>query len=287
MSYWNAPALEQTSPTTRSLVQSWKAYVPVVDRRLPAWARRSDPIVRRHLGIYWKMLPLDLSELVRAYLLICALILLSIALPALLPLVFILLPVSLVMLPLVFYAYGRVLLATAAFTTRMIVDEQANNTLNLLRTTPVTLPHIVFSKAAAGVWRQIEDLSLLFYAVLFLTLPVIGLQYGAYFPYEDGSLISRLVLIVGLGTALARLVLEPFMIAALAILIGALIPVRTTALVALGVTAFFYFLLVNFPRLMPLTPAAFIVIEFVVPVALPLLIAWGALRAAVWALRQD
>lgn len=261
--------------------------MPAVDQRLPRWARRSDPIVRRHLGIYWKMLPLDLGELARLYLLTCALILLSVALPALLPLVFLLLPVSLVMLPLAFYAYGRVLLATAAFTTRVIVDEQANNTLTLLRTTPLTLPHIVFSKAAAGVWRQIEDLSLLFYAVLFLTLPVIGLQYSAYFPYEDGNLASRLALIVGLGVSLVRLVLEPFMVAALAVLLGALIPVRTTALVALGVIAFFYFLLINFPRLMPLTPAAFIVVEFIVPVALPLLIAWGALRAAVWALRQD
>ena len=279
--------MEQISPTPRSLVQTWKEYVPIVDRHLPAWARRTDPIVRRHLGIYWKMLPLDVSQLGRTFLLIAALILLSIVLPVVLPLVFILLPVSLVMLPLVFYAYGRVLLATAAFTTRMIVDEQANNTLNLLRTTPITLPHIVFSKAAAGVWRQVEDLSLILVAVLFLTLPVVGLQYGAYFPYEDNTLVSRLVLIVGLGVSLLRLVLEPFMIAALAILIGALVPVRSTALVALGVTAFFYFLLVNFLRLMPLTPVTFIMVEMVVPVALPLLIAWGALRAAVWALRQD
>lgn len=269
------------------MVQAWKDYVPLVDRHLPAWARRTDPVVRRHLGIYWKVLPLDVGQLGRIYLLLAALVLASTVVPVILPLLFILLPVSLVMLPLVFYSYARVLLAAAAFTTRMIVDEQANNTLNLLRTTPLTLPHIVFSKAAAGVWRQIEDLSLLLVAVLLLTLPVIGLQYSAYFPYDDGSLISRAVLIVGLAVSLLRLVLEPFMVAALAILMGALIPARTTALVALGVTVFFYFLLTNFLRLMPLTPALFVLVEFVVPLALPLLIAWGALHAAVWMLRQD
>lgn len=269
------------------MVQAWKDYVPAVDRYLPAWARRTDPIVRRHLGIYWKVLPLDVGQLGRFYLLLAALVLASAAVPVILPLMFILLPVSLVMLPLVLYSYARVLLAIAAFTTRMIVDEQANNTLDLLRTTPLTLPHIVFSKVAAGVWRQVEDLSLLLIAVLLLTLPVIGLQYSPYFPYEDGSLISRLVLIVGLAVSLLRLVLEPFMVAALAILMGTLIPVRTTALVALGVATFFYFLLINFLRLMPLTPALLIVVEFVVPLALPLLIAWGALRGAAWALRQD
>jgi hypothetical protein len=279
--------VEQISPTPRSMVQAWKDYVPAVDRHLPVWARRTDPIVRRHLGIYWKMLPLDVTQLVRLYLLLVALVLVSAVLPVVLPLMFILLPVSLVMLPLALYSYARVLLATAAFTTRMIVDEQANNTLNLLRTTPLTLGHIVLSKAAAGVWRQIEDLSLLLVAVLLLTLPVIGLQYAAYFPYDDGTLGARLALIVGLAVSLVRLVLEPFMIAALAILMGALIPVRTTALVALGVTVFFYFLLVNFLRLMPLTPTTFVVVEFILPLALPLLIAGGALRLAVWALRQD
>ena len=33
-----------------------------LDTSLPAWARRSNPIVRRQLGIYWKTLPLELSQ---------------------------------------------------------------------------------------------------------------------------------------------------------------------------------------------------------------------------------
>src|SRR5690606_26900142 len=33
-----------------------------LDTSLPYWARRSNPIVRRQLGIYWKTLPLELSH---------------------------------------------------------------------------------------------------------------------------------------------------------------------------------------------------------------------------------
>ncbi len=266
-----------TSPTT-SHIRLWKDHVPSIDRHLPSWARRSDPIVKRHLGIYWKILPLEIDLLVRIYGVQIVIIALSIFIPIILPLTFTMLPVSIVMLPFIFAAYGRVLMNIGIFTTRMIVDEQENNTLSLLRTTPIPLWHILFSKAAAGVWRQVEDLSLILMGVALLSLPVIGLQYAAYWPLDQELLFSRFTLVLGLGAAIVRLILEPFMIAAMAILIGSIVPSRIPAMTALAATGFFYFLFINLPRLLVMSAPMHVLVEFVVPVALPLLLIFVCFR---------
>lgn len=279
--------MEQPITNTANLIRVWQEHVPTLDRHLPRWARRSDPIVRRHLGIYWKMLPLETDLLARIYLFQVLFVLLSIALPVVLPMVFTLLPVSLTMLPFVFIAYGRTLISVGAFATRMIVDEQRNHTLALLMTTPLSLRHILYGKAAASVWRQIEDLSLILMAASLLSLPFIGLQYASYWTFDDFTITSRLALILGLGASLIRLILEPFMVAALAMAIGAGVPSRVPAMISLGVTCLFYFLLINLPRLMTLSAEARMLIEFVLPVVLPLAITWGAFHLAIYILRRD
>lgn len=265
----------------------WKTHVPSLDRHLPQWARRSDPIVRRHLGIYWKILPLELDLLLRIYGVHAALILISIPLPIVLPLMFTLLPVSIVMLPFVAAAYGRILVQAGMFATRMMVDEQQNNTLALLRTTPMTLRHILFSKAAAAVWRQIEDLSLILVGTGLLSLPLIGLQYAAYWPLDESLAVSRLALLLGLAASMLRLIIEPFMIAALAILIGAGIPARIPAMTTLAVTGFFYFLIINLPRLLTLPPELRVLLETVLPLVLPLVVIWAAFRLAHYIIQRD
>ncbi len=279
--------MEQTTTPPSNPSRLWKPYVSAVDRRLPHWARRSDPIVRRHLGIYWKILPLEVDVLSRIYLVQVGLIVASMPMPIILPLVFTMLPVSMVMLPFVGFAYLRVLMNIGLFTTRLIVDEQEHHTLALLRTTPISLRHILFSKAAAGVWRQIEDLSLILMGVSLLTLPVIGLQYAMYWPLEQEVIVSRLALVLGLGASLVRLVLEPFMIAALAIVIGAGVPSRVPAATALGVTGGFYFALINLPRLLTMPPELRILVETILPVVLPLFIIVGSFRLAHYILSRD
>lgn len=278
--------MEQTSSAPTPL-RAWKDYRPAIDRHLPAWARRSDPIVRRHLGIYWKILPLETDLILRLYLIQVGMVAVSVILPLLLPMMFIMLPVSLVLLPFLLFAYGRVLVSIGVFTTRMMVDEQRNNTLNLLRTTPLPLRHILFSKAAAGVWRQVEDMSLVLLGSTALFMPFIGLQYWATWPFEEAVIASRLVLVVGLAVSLVRLVLEPFMIAALAVLFGAIVPQRTPALISLLAAGFFYFLFINMPRLLPLSPLMIVVVDFVLPVLLPLLIIWASFQLALYLLRRD
>lgn len=251
-------------------------FVPTLDRRLPHWARRSNPVVRRHLGIHWKMLPLESGLLARIILAQMALLGISLLVPLLLPLVFTLLPVAMVLLPVVFALYARLLLRIGFFTVELVVEEQRDNTLTLLRTTPMSLRQILYSKAAAGVWRQVEDLGLVIMAASLLTLPVIGLLYARYWPFEENTLVSRLTLL-----------LEPLMVAALALAAGALVTVRIHANLALAGLVFFYFLLINLPRLLELTVAQRVALELLLPPALPALIAPGALLLAQRLLTRD
>ena len=233
------------------------------------------------------MLPLESGVLARILLIQGALLALSLLVPLLLPLIFTLLPVAMVLLPVVFALYARLLLRIGFFTVRLVVEEQRDNTMTLLRTTPMSLRQILYSKAAAGVWRQVEDLGLVIMAASLLTLPVIGLLYAQYWAFEENTLVSRLTLMLGLLSSLLRLMLEPLMIAALALATGALVPVRIHANVALGGQFFFYFLLLNMPRLLELPPALRIALEFVLPLALPVLIALGALQLAQSLLTRD
>lgn len=262
-------------------------FVPALDRRLPHWARRSNPLVRRHLGVHWKMLPLESGLLARIILLQAALLAVSLLVPLLLPLIFTLLPVAMVLLPVVFALYARLLLRVGFFTVLLVVEEQRDNTLTLLRTTPMSLRQILYSKAAAGVWRQVEDLGLVIMAASLLSLPVIGLLYAQYWPFEENTLVSRLTLLLGLLSALLRLLLEPLMIAALALATGALVPVRVHANLALAGQAFFYFLLINMPRLLDMSAPMRVALEFVLPLVLPLLIALAALQLAQRLLTRD
>ena len=267
--------------------QVWDEFTPSVDQRLPLWARRSNPIVKRHLGVHWKVLPLEMDLLIRILGVQVALIMLSILVPIILPLLFTLLPVSLVMAPIVLFGYMRLLVQVGNFTVLMMVDEKHNNTLSLLRTTPLPLRHILYSKASAGVWRQIEDLGLIIMGVAILTLPLVGLQYAAYWSFEDVTLFSRLALIIGMLSSVVRLILEPVMIASLAVLIGASVPVRAPALLSVIALGFFYFLLINLPRLLPLSLELRVFIEYVLPVLLPIAITLGAFRLAEHVIRRD
>ncbi len=265
----------------------WADFTPSIDRHLPVWARRSNPVVRRHLGAHWKVLPLETDLLIRVLLAQIGVIAASLPIPIILPLLFTLLPVALVMLPFVFFAYGRVLLGVGSFAVRMIVDEQHNHTMALLRATPMPLRHILYSKAAAGVWRQIEDLGLIIMGAALLTLPVIGLQYAVYWPFDEVTILSRLALAFGLLASVVRLFFEPMMIAACAIAVGTIVPARTPALISLAGLGFFYFLLINLPRLLPLSPVMRVLVEFVLPVALPVAVMALAFKIAEHVLRGD
>src|SRR3990172_7259314 len=123
---------------------------------LPAWARRTNPIVRRHLGMYWKTVPPDIEPLVTAYVVQVVLIFLSVPIPFIMNTLALFIVSSVVILPFSFYYYGRVLLNIAIDSSDAMSAELRNDTLDLLRTTPIPLQDIFLGKVAAALWRQMD-----------------------------------------------------------------------------------------------------------------------------------
>ena len=276
-----------TVDTTSISPHLWQQANVMVDRRLPLWARRSNPVIRRHLGGHWRALPLETDLLGRVLLIQFAFIGLSVFFPIGLMLMFAMLPVSLALLPFAFGMYGRMLINIGKFTVSTIVSEQFNNTFVLLRLTPMSLAHILYSKAAAGVWRYVEDFGLIVMAGALLSVPVLALQYAAYWSFDDMVLTSRLMLALGLITTTLRLLLEPIMVASLAVVVGIGVPWRAPALLSLAAIGFFYFLLINLLRLVPMSSDMHFLVEIVLPVALPAAIIFVSFRLAEHILRRD
>lgn len=268
-------------PNTQSPVARWRKELQLIDAHLPSWARRSHPIIRRHLGIRWKMLPLDIDVLQRVFVVQAVVVaFIMLVVPAAVPLIFAMLPISaMVALPLI-YSYGRILLRVATFSTQTMTDEQENETLELLRTTPISLRDILRSKASAGVWIEFEDLSLVILAVAVVSLPIIGILHGRHLDMETPSLLNFLILMGGVLVSTLRLFLEPLMIASLAMAIGAGVKVRAATLTGVFITSFFYFLCLNMLRFIDLSLAGRVMVEFILPLVLPLAVTWGAFMVA-------
>jgi hypothetical protein len=258
-----------------------------VDERLPEWARRSNPIVRRHLGIYWKTLLPEVRPLLTMYGFQVCLIALSYPFPFLFDLAMPMITASIILLPLAIFIYGRLLIAIGAASAEMIVDEQKKNTLTLLRATPIPLKDILLSKMAASIWRQVEDIGLLLLAALAFSLPLLILQYASFWPLDDYPIIARGAMALGLAASLVRLLVEPVMVGAIGIMTGAVLPWRSWARASAAVLTLFYFLLLNLPRRLLMGWELRVMIEIVLPLVLPVLITWIAFRLAHHALTRD
>ncbi len=276
----------------RALIDA--AAVPVLgqregrelDRALPEWARRSNPIVRRHLGAYWKMLTPNVGLIVRLFLLQVALVLASIAFPALLTILMPTVTVSLVLLPLAFVMYAQLLIHVGVMSADSVVAERRNGTLDLLLVIPRSLTHILYGKVAAAVWRQVENLGMLALGVVLVSIPVLIIQNDILYSIADNPLLMRAGVILALASSLLRLILEPIMIGAIGTLVGAAMPLRIPALVATLLTGVAYFAAINLVRLLPLDPFTQLLIDTVLPVVLPVVIALASFRLAARLLRR-
>jgi len=258
-----------------------------LDRRLPVWARRTNPIVRRHLGVYWKAILPETEPMLRLLLFQLALLLLSFALPFILDFAMPFIIVSIFLLPVTIYYYGLLLWRVGKECSLLMIDERESNTLALLLTTPLPISHIIFSKVAAGFWRRVEDFGVLAMAAVFLSLPVIIMHYAAQWPIDEYPVFARVGMMLGLIVSLLRLILEPLMIGAMGVMIGAGAPDRISAVVGISALSFFYFALINLPRLLPMSLPLWIVIEIVLPIVLPLIFIWLSYLLARHLLRRD
>jgi hypothetical protein len=258
-----------------------------IDSGLPTWARRSNPIVRRQLGIYWKTLPLELWQWVKVLLFQSALVLLAVPVPVLYSFIMPVVTVSIILVPIVIVSYAQVLFNVTNQSVTGIYEEQRNNTLQLLLITPVSLRHILFSKVAASIWRQMDNLSLAVMTHVLLTLPLLILHYASVFSPDDEPLLTALAIILALMSGMARLFLEPVMVGAIGVMIGACTSPRVLAVIVACALNGSYFLFINLPRLMPMSWSVRLVIEIGLPLVLPVVIAWLALSAAEAMLRRD
>jgi len=264
-----------------------KTFVHEIDRDLPEWARRSNPIVRRHLGSYWKTLTPDMSEIGRVYLAQVGFILLTFLFPVLFTLLMPTVTVTLVLLPIGVVLYLQILYFVGAAAATSVVKEQRNETLDLLLIIPRPTLHVLYSKVAAAIWRHTENLSLVLVGTALASLPLLIIQYDIYFSLNTNPILMRLAMMMALGAAIIRILLEPIMVGSIGVLMGAALPSRIPAIVSTTIFTASYFLLINLARFLPLDPIGRIFVEIVLPLALPPVITVIAFRAAAFLLVRD
>ncbi|MFN8451460.1 MAG: hypothetical protein U0521_23460 [Anaerolineae bacterium] len=264
-----------------------QTFTPEIDRNLPLWARRTNPIVRRDLGSYWKTLTPDLALVLRVYLAQVVLIVVSFAFPALFIILMPTVTVTLVLLPIGIAMYAQALYGIGAAAATSVSKERSHSTLDLLLIIPQPTLHTLLSKVAASIWRQTENLSLIIMGAALVSLPLLVIQYDVFLSFEDNPVLMRVGLVVALGVTILRILLEPVMIGALGALAGAALPSRIPAIVATVGVGGAYFILINLARLAPLDAGERVVVEIVLPVVLPLVISTLALLGAVVLLRRE
>lgn len=258
-----------------------------MDRGLPEWARRSNPVVRRHLGAYWKTIVPDARQIVRWLMIQGGLALLTLPFPWLLTLIMPAVTVSLFLLPVAFAIYARNITGAALFAAEWMAQERRNQTLDVLRTAPRPLWSALASKAAAAVWRQVEDLNVVAIAAALLTMPVLIVEYGILYGTQAGGWHTVIGVIVGMFASSARIFLEPIMAASVGVFLGAVTPPirRSAGTITVALMAS-YFALINLARLLPLDFWLRLAVESILPVMLPAVIAFATLRGAAWALER-
>lgn len=264
-----------------------QTFVPEIDRNLPVWARRTNPVVRRDLGAYWKTLTPDLMLVLRVYLIQVGLIVVSFVFPVIFVLLMPTVTVTLVLLPVGIVLYAQILYSVGTAAAASVAKERRNTTLDLLLIIPHTTRHTLYSKVAAAVWRQTENLSLVIMGAALVSLPLLIIQYDVFISLSDDPLLMRLGLILALGMSIVRVLIEPVMIGAIGVLVGAAVSSRIPAIVTTAGIGAAYFVLINLARLAPLDTAGRLFVEIVLPVMLPLLITALAFRAAAFLLTRD
>lgn len=258
-----------------------------IDTNLPEWARRTNPVVRRDLGSYWKTLTPDLMLVLRVYLIQVGLIVLSFPFPLLFILLMPTVTVTLVLLPIGLIVYGQILYRIGTAAAASVVKERGNGTRDLLLMIPQPAHDTILSKVAAAVWRQTENLSLVIVGTALASLPLLIIQYDMFLSVEDNPIITRVGLTFALGMSILRVMIEPIMVGALGALVGAAIPSRISAMVTTAIITAAYFLLINLVRFAQLDDAGRLLVEIVLPIVLPLLITLLALRGATALFTRD
>ena len=212
---------------------------------LPYWARATNPIVRRHLGLYWRTLPPEFEPIFYVCGFWVVALLAGIIFPFVIDLATTVIVVSVLVIPVGIIFYIRALFSIAANSAAAMADEIGNNTMPLLMSTPMSLEQIFLGKVASAIWRRMDDLILIVQGAAIFGPPLIIMHYAGLFPLRDSGPLTYLLIIVMSITALLRLVLEPLMFGMVGVGIGAFVPFRAIAMTSSVAWVAFYFVLMN------------------------------------------
>ncbi len=278
-------------------------FTPVENRteRLPYWARSTNPIVRRHLGLYWRTIPPDVQPFLMILGIWLGLMGVGTLFPVFLDFAMISFLASLMVLPFAGVYYGYTLVSIASEAATAMQSEMDNNTFELLRTTPMNLSQILLGKVAASLWKHMDDLIMLSQLALAFSPPVIFAEYATIWPVEASPFLAPLLTVVGSVVVLVRVFLEPLMIGMLAVFIGVVVPGRSRAITTSVFIGGFYFLLLNLFARSPIVRGyevsrgvsippnvpLLLLVDLVLPVVLPILIGYGLLKLSEYILMRD
>lgn len=258
-----------------------------IDRNLPEWARRTNPIVRRHLAEYWKVTPSEFSGAIRAIGIQLAIVFLTFLFPFLLSFIMPAVTISLVLLPMGLYMHAAALYHIARRSADWVADERNNNSLDLLRVSPRPMIEILASKIAASIWRQSENLSLIIVFTAYFSMPLLVIQWDSYFAAAREPVLMRLGVGLAIIVSVVRLPLEAAMVGTFGALGGAASRWKPAAQITAQVLAIAYFTFINLIRLLPWEGMGRLTVEIILPVALPLVLITLCLRGAARMLERS
>ena len=210
---------------------------------LPYWARATNPIVRRHLGLYWRTLPPEFEPIFYISGFWVVALLLGIIFPFITDLATTVIVVSVLVIPVGMIFYLRSLFSVAANSAAVMADEIRNNTMQLLMSTPMSLDQIFLGKVAASIWRKMDDLILIVQGAAIFGPPLIIMHYAGLFPLRESGPLTYVLIIAMSIVSIVRLVLEPLMFGMVGVGIGAFVPFRSIAMTSSVAFVAFYFLL--------------------------------------------
>ncbi len=248
-----------------ALLRAFVNDIYQLDATLPLWARRRHPIVKRHLGLYWRIMPPQWEPIVKWFLIESIVVLATIPIPFLFTILLPLVLVSMAVLPGAIFYYGRMLYDLANDTSRQMVAEIENHTLGLLLATPVPRRQVLLSKMAGSLWKQSEPFSLLMAVASMSQVPSMFLLYANLYPPNDWGVAAQLLTVGAFAGSLVRIPLEMFMTAALGLYIGTVTRAKGAAAASTIGTVGFYFILINAVRLIPMGPVLRFFVEAVLP----------------------
>jgi hypothetical protein len=278
-----------TTPTTTraSITRHIVEDIPDIDQGMPIWARRTNPIVRRQLKAHWRVFPPQVRPIIKTYLILSAVMATTYFIDYLFLFILTILMAGMLLMPIAFYMYVKILASIISDSSWAMVEEFQNGTLSLLRSTPFSVREIILSKITASVWRRMDALDMVMTVAVFLGMPVISAFYLVRWSPDDAPLVTQGLTIIVFGVSLIRLPLEMFFASSLAAMMGTMTRMRSTAFSSTVVLLFFYFLMINLLRLLPLSWPMQLVVDAVLPIALPLLFIWGSLKVTEYAALRE